>query len=378
MGKRPGPVEARIDGLLAATPPDRDVELDVSGVRIVVRTNSGSLASQLRSYYASFAAAPALPFIDSDLEIAVLEANEPSLGVRLREQPAEPGKHRVKEAVAELPDGRIVRKLRTGMQFLLAGRRYVAVGPATTHLNQVVNFVNNLYIGIRLSQGCLLGHAAGLVFEERGVAIAGKAGAGKSTMALRLMNRGATFVSNDRLMLHCDGAMARMLGVPKYPRVNPGTVLGNPRLHHLLDDRVRERLNALSDDALWWLEDKLDVPVEEIYGVARFKLEAKLDLLMVMTWSLDGECPCRVEFASPERRRTLIGHLMKNPGLFASHLLPVSASDRPEEGRYDEVLRGVPILEASGRIDFERAAEAVRSHCVAVDGPSLPPADPLL
>ena len=64
--------------------------------------------------------------------------------------------------------------------------------------------------------------------------MAGFSGAGKSTLALHVMSLGATFVSNDRVMVAetpaNDSGAPMMYGVAKHPRINPGTAMNNPDL----------------------------------------------------------------------------------------------------------------------------------------------------
>jgi hypothetical protein len=54
----------------------------------------------------------------------------------------------------------------------------------------------------------------------------------------------------------------------KQPRVNPGTLLGHPRLAALLVPADRAALAALPAGELWDLERKSDVDLDSIYGTA--------------------------------------------------------------------------------------------------------------
>ena len=64
---------------------------------------------------------------------------------------------------------------------------HAAVGPCLANDNQIVNFINNRLIEVRLRAGDLLFHAAGVARNGRGLALAGFSGAGKSTLALAIM-----------------------------------------------------------------------------------------------------------------------------------------------------------------------------------------------
>src|SRR5207237_28767 len=126
---------------------------------------------------------------------------------------------------ADTCDGRVVTKTRTGMQFLLSRNELVAIGPCRQNPNQIVNFIISQYLGRRVDEGWALCHAAGVALQDRGMGIAARAGAGKSTLALHLMSSGLSFMSNDRLLIRKFGPRTELAGVPKMPRVNPGTLL---------------------------------------------------------------------------------------------------------------------------------------------------------
>ncbi len=149
----------------------------------------------------------------------------------------DPGKSKIKEEYAEIEGGRIVRKRFAGMHFIFGGELHVAIGPCLENPNRIVAFINNRFIALKLNEGCLLGHAAGL-------APGGFFGAGKSTLALHLMSRGVTFISSDPLIVtqNCAGGL-KMFGVAKLPRVKPVVFLDFIVMESD-DARYRERLNS--------------------------------------------------------------------------------------------------------------------------------------
>jgi HprK-related kinase B len=104
-----------------------------------------------------------------------------------------------------------------------------------------------------------------------GLALAGLSGMGMSTLALHVMQLGADFVSNDRLMVERRGGGLTMHGVAKMPRVNPGTVLHNPCLAPVIPEEERVRFEDLSPDELWTLEHKYDAFIAECFGPGRFR-----------------------------------------------------------------------------------------------------------
>ena len=169
------------------------------------------------------------------------------------------GKNRIKEEFLELDGGRLVRKRLTGMYFLFGQDVNLAVGPCVENDNQVVNFINNRLIQWELDRGGLLAHAAAVNHQGRGLALAGFSGMGKSTLALHLMSRGLNFISNDRLLVQEAGRGVVMRGVPKLPRINPGTALNNPDLVSVIPEDEKEVFGQMSTDEIWTLEHKYDV-----------------------------------------------------------------------------------------------------------------------
>jgi hypothetical protein len=71
-----------------------------------------------------------------------------------------------------------------------------------------------------LAAGDLILHAAAVVQPGGVLAIAGRKGAGKTTLALRLMQAGALYLSNDRIRIGVDG---RTVSVPTVVTLRPGT-----------------------------------------------------------------------------------------------------------------------------------------------------------
>lgn len=349
-------IKSLADRLLASHAPNAELGLDFDGYIVLVRSNSQELVRDLGDYFRDFRAVPgsvphvtihALETPPADLDF--LDELDFSL-----KQP-DPGKSKIKEEFVDFPDGRAVRKRLTGMVFLFGANTHLAAGPCLANDNQVVNFINNRFIAWTLDQGSLLFHAAGVARNSRGLAMAGFSGMGKSTLALHVMDLDADFVSNDRLMVRRVRGELIMHGVAKMPRVNPGTVLNNPRLASVMSEEDRERFADLPQDELWSLEHKYDAFIDECFGPGKFSISARMEHLVLLNWRRDGEEDLSIRQVDLAARPDLMPAFMKEAGLFYGQPgAPARVEFPPED--YLALLGDCPVWELTGRVDFQRAA----------------------
>ncbi len=150
----------------------------------------------------------------------------------------------------EADGDRFILKRETGVVMGLRRGEAFAIGDLRANLNQAVNLVNACYAKAMLARGHVLLHAAGVSRNGRTAVLSGVPGAGKSTAALHLVEAGFRFLSNDRVLARPVGDRVEVLGYPKQPRVNPGTLLHHPRLVALLEPEERETLEAMPREAL--------------------------------------------------------------------------------------------------------------------------------
>jgi HprK-related kinase B len=332
-------------------PASNSLLLDFGGCCIQVISSTDALDKALADYFKEFVA----PSGDPEIVVTAHEGPAPDFDLEFSVKQPDPGKTKIKEEWVDLPDGRIVRKRLTGMHFLFGQGENVAVGPCLENSNQVINFINNRFIEWKLNRGGFLGHAAGVMQGERGLSLAGFSGAGKSTLALHLMSKGTTFVSNDRVMVEANGAGLTMFGVAKQPRINPGTALNNPDLCRIVEPDLREQFLSMPVEELWQLEHKYDALIDECYGVGKFSLKARMDALVILNWKREGG-DMQVALADPRERHDLLPAFMKPTGLFYLPDDPARQED-PGVEAYASLLAGANLIEISGGVDFEGAAD---------------------
>ncbi len=344
-------VKKLIQKTRARLPAKHGLVLDFPDARVRLLCNAPDLVAELDAYFGRFVSEGP----GQDILITAHQGPAPAGELTFAEKQPDPGKSKIKEEYADLLDGRVVRKKLTGMVFAFGGGLHLAAGPCLENPNQVVNFINNRYMGIMISRGCLLGHASAVAHNGRGLAVAGFSGAGKSTLALKMMSEGAMFVSNDRLLLKRAGADALMWGVAKLPRINPGTALNNPDLAFVIPADERTRFAALPPDELWKLEHKYDVFIDRCFGPGRFSLASGMAGLFVLNWKRDGGL-CRARAVDIAERRDLLPAIMKSEGLFFLNNGLTDPRIRSEDD-YLEVLSGLQVVELTGGVDFDKAAK---------------------
>ncbi|KIG14037.1 HPr kinase [Enhygromyxa salina] len=357
--------------LREAYPATGGIGWDFDGFRVWVESNEASLLDTLAAYFTDFTQLGAASFEAARAEgeitlISAIQAEPTDLG-GLRTMTIgeyKPGVRGPKEAFFDVADGRVIHKLRTGMWFMFSCEQHLAIGPCTDNPNQIVNFINNRMIQWSLHRAALLGHASAVCHQSSDdplpntIAIAGRSGMGKSTLALHLMkDPRLDFLSNDRVMICPANARGQVEieGVPKHPRINPGTILTNPKLSGVLDDAERAQFEALPVDDLWDLEHKFDGLIGACFPEQQFVLRGRLVGLVLLNWTRDGG-PCVAKRIALRQRSELLPALMKAPGLF--YLPSRTQAASRDVGRYLEYLDGVEVLELSGGIDFEAGRQA--------------------
>jgi HprK-related kinase B len=343
-----------------------ELGIEFGGWAILVRSNSAPLLESLRDYYGDLAK-PALDGSGSsravDVAIRLIEAPAPDFGFTYIKLKREAGKSD-KVKFIDLADGRVVLKAKSGIHYLLGAEDLVAVGPCLDHTHQIINFINSQFISKRLYEGWALCHAAGVAHTSanggaaggRGIGIAARGGAGKTTLTFHLMSSGLSFVSNDRLVIRNSAGGPEMAGIPKIPRVNPGTLLHNPDLRGILSAERQRELEQLSREQLWDLDETHEVLVDQVYGKGRTIYRVALAGLLVLNWSWsDNSAPTRFHSVDLTERRDLLELIMKSPGVYYRDPAGGSGDEtsRPEPAAYIESLRGTQVWEATGCPRFD-------------------------
>ncbi|MEW8508267.1 MAG: HprK-related kinase B [Candidatus Thiodiazotropha sp.] len=332
---------------------DDSLHLAIGDCGLVIRANSQPLLTRLADYFHH------LPKrrVAASIEVIALESDKLETTLPFIDWRREPGKSGRKDAYVDLADGRLVLKVRTGMIFLQSEQWRIAAGPCIANDNQLINFINSQVMNWLQQRQWLICHAAGLRLNGKGIALAGFSGGGKSTLMLHLMEHPKSrYLTNDRLFLRSQGVEVEALGIPKLPRINPGTLVHNPRLASLIDEERRAQLLQLPKQELWELEEKFDVDVARLYGPDRIDTSTPipLDALVILNWSREERTAVKLARIDISKRSELLNAVMKSPGPFYQDGLgDFLRDDEPlQPAPYLALLERVPVYEVTGRIDF--------------------------
>lgn len=303
--------------------PDMVLHLRLHDVPVTVRTDSPQLHSILARYFEQFVAPS-----DSDdgRLVCALQGRADIDTSQLRDMPRRAGKP-PKESYYDTDHGRVIVKKRTGMVIFSDGPMRVIVGDVVANANQVINAVEQVYMEEHVDRDYCLLHAAAVARSpEVGVLIASPSGVGKSSAALASVAAGLKFMSNDRVLVTLTHDGARLVGVPKKPRINPGTALALPPLRTLLSPAEHEHYSHMAPEELWNVESKLDVDVEKVYGPGTLLLEAELRLAFLLEWSPAGGAPVFDDLAQDDAVAKMAQHLVPE-GPYRPNARPVPGAE---------------------------------------------------
>jgi HprK-related kinase B len=257
---------------------------------------------------------------------------------------------KAKDAFLDLPTGRFVRKMRSGVTISIQEDSWSSIwtmrGPVNRNFSQVVNIIGNIYGLHIMDRGGSMIHASTICDDEgRAIAIMGQSGVGKSSVAVRLMELGFDFISNDRVILEPpmvdNSVMAH--GLPRLPRVNPGTLLDGENTRIILDATARDRYGALPREELWRVKEKYDLEVDRVLG-RRWLLSGQLKAALVLNWRHEDE-GLRLQRLNSSQALTELKQVSKSFGVFDMRL--ISRSD----AALAETARRIAVYRVTGHTD---------------------------
>ncbi|MDT9597741.1 HPr kinase/phosphorylase [Sphingosinicella rhizophila] len=130
----------------------------------------------------------------------------------------------------------------------------------------------------------ILLHASCIAIGGRGVLISGPSGSGKSDLALRLIDRGATLVSDDYVLVHAKGG--RLVASAPERIAGKIEIRGLGLIH----------FPALDDVPVCLLAD-LERPIERLPEPGECTIVAGLSLPVVSIRALEASAPIKLEMA---------------------------------------------------------------------------------
>jgi HprK-related kinase B len=311
--------------------------------RLRLETNSFRAAGRLQRYFAPFLAPP------PRTEGAVLRAIEGTAVFdesRLKNW-TRSGTREPKESYFDRGSSRHILKNRTGMFITLSDGGASIVGDVDRHLNQVVNLANTLFGLYLFDRGYAMVHASAVARSgsDDVTIFMGNSGSGKSSLALYVIERGGfDYISNDRVLLKATRDCIHVVGLPKKPRVNPGTLLGSANLSRLLRPSKRGRYARMAPEELWTVEDKHDVDVTRSLGATE-RLDGYLSRCYLLDWR-PTEHGRHTEILDAPAALNAFRAVRKDFGPFDTR-----ASERDSEAEFSRIARRVAVSRVTGKAD---------------------------
>jgi HprK-related kinase B len=175
----------------------------------------------------------------------------------------------------------------------------------------------------------------------------GNSGSGKSSLALYLIEQGGfDYISNDRVMLKVRPDGVHVIGLPKKPRVNPGTLLASTRLSRLLHPSKRGRYEQMHPAELWDVEDKHDVDVGSAFGAVE-RLDGRLVECFSLDWRPGGRGRETRVLDTDETLSALLA-VRKDFGPFDRHR---AAREHEADVEYRRLARVMSVTRVTGSAD---------------------------
>ena len=342
-----------LQAIRAQYPVNKRFQIACNDFITTVHVNSDTLYQILTQYFSEFLVHT--PYNMSDVTITVHDAPAISLPYAFRMQlPSAPHK-KIKHEWIDIDGGRVLRNRITHMTYIIGSTEHCIAGPCLETKNQVVNFINSRFINHKVNSGYLLGHGSGVATHGRGMIISGNSGAGKSTLALHMLSSGATFVSNDRVLIS-KNRLENFYGTMQHPRINPGTALNNPNLEHIIESTERARLRRLTAEALWQVESKYDALIPHCFGQNRFVPQAPLSAIAVLDWRRDAS-PMDISCMNAAESAPYLAHMMKKNDLM--HIPLHKGYTEPSIREYIAALDNTPVFVIRGGVDFANATNTL-------------------
>ena len=337
---------------------EQAITLKINDFVIKLRSNSQALLEWCQFYFSHVLHDSTA--IKANIEILAIERQPVDLNINFQDWIRADKQKARKDAIYDIADARVLKKVRTGMLFLQSRSHLIAAGECLKNKNQIINFINAQYMSHLQNHQAIICHAAGIIYNNQALGMAGFSGGGKSTLMLHMLNQaGSRFLSNDRLFVKRNNTETLAIGIPKLPRVNPGTIIHNPSLENMITPQRRKQLLQLPQNELWELEEKYDVIIDESYGPDRIQYQAPINDFLILNWKHDSDEPVQLKQVNLQERRDLLAALMKSPGPFYQfdngklfqQLTPLN------EQSYLDAFTDINVYEARGKVDFQALSQ---------------------
>lgn len=363
----------KLDRLMHAVAEHRPLraatQVSLHGVEVLVESSSSSLIARIHAHYRAAdggeTSSTSLAERSPSARVVLIEGSAPDLGLSYRAWPRDP-QHHASDEFVEIPGGRVVRDPHSGLTYLLGPDLVLAVGPCSQQLPRIVDLIHAAVMERLVVRGGLACRAAGVLMGDAGLVIAGPPRSGKTSLALQLVQHGARWLGLERVLLLGAAPWMRVLGLPDYVGLAPGSLSSISALAPLLSHERRAQLARLAPSDLWALHEPLSFAPQALRAQtglqpAAASAEPVLRGIVSLAWQPARFGPSHVERTTLADRPELVSWLAKRAGPLCRASGTPQRAQLTDLSAYRERLGDVVVWELRGAVDFDLARELCSS-----------------
>lgn len=272
----------------------------------------------------------------------------------LKLQEPETEKTKMEEMYFSEKDSLLIHKISTGINFLYKDVERIAHGPILKHMDELINFINQIKLDDLLQKtGGQILKAAGISKNFVGMALSGPSDQDISRLCLKMLGDGIGFLGSECLVLENQDGYLMMNGTPKYPKVSLEVILSQPNLHSVLSQNELDYFSPMSREEILKRKKSYDVRTDQHIQGSDFNFDAELKYLIVFNWETDSEEETSLKEIEIKNRKDILSKVIKRPGL----MVPKSKSrlDSVSDEVYIDLLSKCKVFELRGKVDFDAA-----------------------
>lgn len=126
-------------------------------------------------------------------------------------------------------------------------------------------------------------HAACISYNKKGILLIGPSRSGKTSFSIGFIQKGAKYVSNDRIFINSSNVALSFDFYSNCLRIKIGTIFHYPELKKFLDNELLAKYTSYSPAELWQLNnlDEITIKADDIFNKDRIITKTKIDYIIM-------------------------------------------------------------------------------------------------